>query len=103
MAESKFAHNVYFSLKDNSPAACQSLVAGCHEYLAEHEGIESFAAGVLADTQRDVNDRDFSVSLHILFKDRAAHDAYQVAPRHDEFIAAMKDNWQSVRVFDTDC
>lgn len=103
MAESKFVHDVYFKLKDDSAEARQALVAGCHEYLPEHEGIDFFAAGVLADTERDVNDRDFAVALHIVFKDRAAHDAYQVAPRHDEFIAALKDNWEKVRVFDSVC
>lgn len=102
MANQTFAHNVFFKLKDSSPEACQSLVKGCHEYLAGHDGVEFFAAGVLADTHRDVNDRDFDVSLHILFKDRAAHDAYQVAPRHNEFIEALKDNWDKVRVFDTE-
>jgi len=103
MADPKFAHNVFFKLKDSSPAACQALVDGCHEYLAGHDGIEFFTAGVLAETNRDVNDRDFGVSLHIFFKDRAAHDAYQVAPRHGEFIEALKDNWEQVRVFDSEC
>lgn len=102
MANQTFAHNVFFKLNDNSTTACQALVSGCHEYLAAHDGVEFFAAGVLADTHRDVNDRDFDVSLHIVFKDRAAHDAYQVAPRHTEFIEALKDNWGKVRVFDTE-
>jgi len=103
MADSKFAHNVFFKLKDDSAEACKALVSGCHEFLTEHDGADFFAAGVVADTKRDVNDQDFSVSLHMVFEDRASHDAYQVAPRHDEFIAKFKDNWEKVRVFDSVC
>lgn len=95
-----FSHMVYFTLKDTSSDACDHLVAACKEFLDEHPGTLYFAAGTLADTTRPVNDRDFQVTLHLIFRDRAAHDAYQVAPRHDEFIAQNKDNWEQVRVFD---
>ena len=95
-------HNVYFSLKDSSPALCQALVDECKQYLAPQAGIVSFACGVLeADLQREVNDCDFDVSLHILFESRAAHDAYQVDEQHNLFIERNKDNWSNVRVFDT--
>lgn len=99
---SRFAHMVYFTLKDHSPAACQALVDACQKYLDNHPGTEFFAAGTIADTDRAVVDKGYHVSLHLIFESRAAHDAYQVAPRHDEFIAEQKDNWQQVRVFDSD-
>ena len=99
---SMFSHMVYFTLKDSSPEACQSLVEACREHLTDHPGTEFFAAGTLADTQRDVNDRDYDVTLNLVFKDRASHDAYQVAERHDRFIAENKENWKQVRVFDAD-
>jgi hypothetical protein len=96
------AHNVYFSLKDNSPAARQKLLAACNKYLSKHLGTVFFAAGVLAEAlKREVNDRDFDVGLHIIFIDQAAHDRYQDAPAHLQFIAENKDNWKKVRVFDS--
>jgi Stress responsive A/B Barrel Domain len=96
------AHNVFFSLKDKSPAAKQKLVAACKKYLTGHPGTVFFAAGLLADAlDRPVNVRDFDVGLHVVFVDQAAHDAYQEAPRHMDFIAEGKDNWASVRVFDS--
>jgi hypothetical protein len=101
-AERMLAHNVYFALKDNSAAARQRLIAACNKYLANHPGTVFFATGVLADAlKRDVNDRDFDVGLHIVFTDQAAHDRYQDAPAHHEFIAENKDNWKRVRVFDS--
>ncbi len=44
---------------------------------------------------------EFHVSLHMVFTDRLAHDAYQTAPRHTEFVARNKSNWARVRVFDS--
>jgi hypothetical protein len=96
------AHNVYFALQDNSAEAKQALIEASKKYLTDHPGIVLFAVGELADYEREVNDRDFDVSLHVTFKDRAAHDAYQADGQHLEFIAAMKENWKKVRVFDTD-
>ena len=43
----------------------------------------------------------FDVALHVVFTDRAAHDAYQADATHDRFIAEMKHNWAKVRVFDS--
>jgi hypothetical protein len=96
------AHNVYFALKDNSAEAKNQLVQACIKYLSKHEGEVFFAAGTLAeDLQREVNDRDFDVALHIFFKDKASHDKYQDAERHRKFIEEKKDNWKKVRVFDS--
>jgi hypothetical protein len=95
------SHIVYFTLNDNSPAAVQRMVTACKTYLTDHPGTKFFASGTLADEfQRAVNDRDFDVALHVVFTDRAAHDAYQAAPRHLKFIEENKGNWKQVRVFD---
>jgi hypothetical protein len=100
--ETQLSHDVYFSLKDNSPEAKKKLVGACKKYLSGHEGEVFFAAGVLAESlKRPVNDTDFDVALHIVFKDMAAHDKYQTAPRHEQFINENKDNWKKVRVFDS--
>jgi hypothetical protein len=96
------AHNVYFTLKDGSPEAKQRLVAACRKHLSQHPGTVFFAAGVRAEAlQREVNVRDFDVGLHIIFTDQAAHDRYQDAPAHYQFVAENKDTWMAVRVFDS--
>src|SRR6266478_625798 len=95
-------HNVYFALKDNSEAAKQRLIAACKKYLSNPPGTVFFACGTLAaELRREVNDRDFDVGLHVVFRDQAAHDQYQVDPRHVQFIAENKENWKKVRVFDS--
>lgn len=96
------SHAVYFTLKDRSPAAVERLVAGCREHLTGHPGTKFFSVGTVADYDRQVNDRGFDVALLIVFDSHAAHDAYQVAERHDRFIAEYAPNWAQVRVFDAD-
>jgi hypothetical protein len=95
------AHNVYFSLNENSAEAKKKLVDACKKYLSKHPGEVFFAAGTRAeDLERPVNDRDFDVALLIVFTTKADQDKYQEAERHKQFIAENKDTWKKVRVFD---
>jgi predicted nucleotidyltransferase len=95
------AHNVYFTLTDNSTAAKEKLVAACKKYLTGHPGTVFFGAGTrVEDLDRPVNDRDFDVALVVVFDGKPAHDKYQKADRHLAFIAENKANWAEVRVFD---
>jgi hypothetical protein len=99
----QLAHHVFFALNDNSPAKVDELVAACQKYLNDHPGLVYFAVGRLNPTlARPVNDRGYDVSLHTVFADKAAHDAYQTAERHVQFINEQKPNWKQVRVFDSD-
>ncbi len=94
-------HDVYFTLKDKSPEAKAAFVQACQKYLAGHKDAVWFAAGLRGqEFQRAVNDQEFDVALQIVFKDKAAHDAYQDHPRHAQFIEENKDKWTKVRVYD---
>ncbi len=94
------SHDVYFTLKDKKDT--QKLIDACNKYLSGHSGEVFFAAGPRADElKREVNDQDFDVGLHIVFKDMASHDKYQDAPRHKQFIDENKGDWARVRVFDS--
>ena len=96
-------HMVYFTLKDDSQAAIDALLASCREHLSGHPGTVLFAAGTLTpDLCREVNDREFHVALQLVFESRAAQDTYQVSDRHQRFIAENKESWAKVRVFDAD-
>jgi hypothetical protein len=96
-------HNVFFTLHDSSQAAKDKLVAACKKYLTDHPGTVFFAVGTLAEEYaRPVNDLNYHVGLHMAFDGRKSHDAYQVAPRHNQFIEENKADWKQVRVFDSD-
>jgi hypothetical protein len=101
-AEEGIAHMVFFKLKDASPKAKQKLVDACDKYLSKHPGTVYYSAGVRAEEMdREVNDSDFHVALHVVFANKEAHDAYQKHERHLKFIDENKDNWDGVRVFDS--
>ena len=101
-AEKQLGHMVFFTLKERTPEAQQKLVALCEKYLGEHPGTVYFSVGAMApEMDRDVNDRDFDVALHLVFKNKKAQDDYQVAPRHLSFVEEGKPLWAKVRVFDS--
>ena len=96
------AHNVYFTLKDDSAADIAQLVQACKKYLSSHPGTVFFACGGLAkELHREVNVRDFDVGLHLVFQSQADHDRYQDTPLHHQFIEENRGNWKQVRVFDS--
>jgi quinol monooxygenase YgiN len=96
------SHSVYFSLKEPTEENKQKLVAACHEFLTGHPGEVFFAAGTCSNYDRSVNDRDYDVALQVVFVDHDAHDAYQTAPRHRQFVDGFQTLWAKVRVFDAD-
>ena len=101
MQDKLVAHNVYFELKDNSKEAVEKLIADCHRYMKQVEGIIFFSAGVIHEEhRRDVNVRDFHAATFILFRDQESHDNYQSCDLHRQFIERNRDNWKSIRVFD---
>ena len=98
----RLAHNVFFKLKDASDANVGELVEACKKYLNVQPGIVFFAAGRLCrELNRDVNDQNWDVGLHLVFDSKASHDAYQDDPAHTRFVEENKPNWAGVRVFDS--
>jgi hypothetical protein len=98
----QLSHMVYFSLAESTPENRAKLLAGCKKYLDGHPGVVHFSVGVNApEYNREVNDRDYDVALNLVFASPKDQDAYQVAPRHLEFIKECKPLWKKVRVFDS--
>ncbi len=102
MSSSRLAHNVFFKLKDASEANVQKLVDACKTYLNVQPGIVFFAAGpICKELNREVNDQNWDVGLHLVFDTKASHDSYQDDPEHLKFIDENKATWAGVRVFDS--
>jgi hypothetical protein len=55
-----------------------------------------------AVTPRPVVDRSYTYGLTIVFKDVAAHNAYQVHPIHQTFVSECKQYWEKVQIYDTE-
>ncbi|MEM9701319.1 MAG: Dabb family protein [Planctomycetota bacterium] len=100
-APAMITHSVFFTLNESTDAGRAALTAACDKYLTDHEGVVFYAAGPRGEAfDRDVNDQTFDVALLVVFESKEAHDKYQVAPRHEQFIEENKATWKTVRVFD---
>jgi len=101
MQKTQLFHSVFFQLKDSSESATEAFINDCRTYLKDQPGILSFHTGrIVEEHQRDVNMRDFHVSLHIIFESRQHHDDYQSSEKHNIFVGRNKNNWGTVRVYD---
>jgi hypothetical protein len=99
----KIVENLYYSLKDKSIEAKKKLIDSCKGFLSQQPGIVFFAAGTLADDFKlPFRDRNFDVSLHIVFKNKAALAKFQDSEGLKKFVEANKDNWMKVRAFDSE-
>ncbi|MCU0770514.1 MAG: Dabb family protein [Verrucomicrobia bacterium] len=81
-----FSHIVIFWTDPAQPGAVDELIAGAHRYLQDIPGIRHFHVGRMVGSQRPVVDQTYQVALNTGFADKAAQDAYQVHPRHLEFV-----------------
>jgi hypothetical protein len=96
------AHIVFFTLAEPNDDNRAKLVEGCKKYLDKHDGVVYFGVGVNApEYNREVNDRDYDVALHLVFETTKHQDAYQTHPRHVKFVEECQGLWSKVRVFDS--
>lgn len=95
-------HHVFFWLKN--PASTEDLnklIEGISSLKAIKE-IKSLRIGLPANTPaRDVIDASYSVSLLTFFDGVKSHDAYQIHPIHEKFVATYAPLWQKVVVYDS--
>ncbi len=93
-------HSVFFWLKPTSdrPAFRREV-----EKLAGIPGLLACHVGVPAPTpHRPVIDASYDLALTVILRDLAAHDAYQEHPLHLAFLAACKERWTRVQVYDAE-
>jgi hypothetical protein len=95
-------HSVYFWLKPKLTAAKRAGFRAEVEKLAAIPTIGKIYIGEPASLAvRSVTDRSFDLALTILFKNAAAHDAYQVHPIHIAFVERNNASWSKVQVYDS--
>ena len=96
-----FIHTVYFWLNDSAgPDVQGKMLTDIPFLLGEIPGVRHCWVGKPAMTPRDVVDNSYQVGLTVVLDDTAGHDAYQVHPLHNEFVARYKQYWKRVQVYD---
>jgi hypothetical protein len=95
-------HSVFFWLKRGVTPAKRSRFPAAVRRLAAIPTVGKIYVGPPAKlAKRDVTERGFDLALTIIFKNAAAHDAYQVHPIHVAFVERNKALWAKVQVFDS--
>lgn len=85
--DKRFAHMFFFQLYDPSPALVKRFISLCERYLGDHPGQQHFSIGVRAlEIHRDVSGTNFEVSVHMIFEDIDAFNAYSASRKHEAFI-----------------
>jgi hypothetical protein len=94
-------HAVYFWLREDLPEEERETFAELLHALTTIEDVERGYIGPPADTDRPVIDRSYSWAEVLIFKDRAAHDRYQVHPTHRRFVERCRSFWTKVLIYDS--
>jgi hypothetical protein len=81
-----FSHIVIFWTNPAYPAAADELLAGANQLLKDIPGVVQCYAGKMVPSPRPVVEQSYQLALTLIFQDKPAMDAYQVHPRHVEFV-----------------
>jgi len=97
-------HTVVFWLrKDLTPAEREVFLKEGLESLRPLASVSALYVGTpAAIPPRPVVDASYDFTITALFKDIAAHDAYQVDPAHVAFVGRFKSTWTRVQIYDAE-
>ncbi|MFT3782656.1 MAG: Dabb family protein [Nibricoccus sp.] len=94
-------HSVFFWLKPETTAAQRDAMQKGLESLRAIKSTKAVYVGTPAALpDRPTRDSSYAFALTVLFKDIAAHDAYQIDPLHKAFIQEHSAIWARVQVYD---
>lgn len=94
-------HSVFFWLKPELNEAQRAEFLRALNALSGISSVSQIFIGTPAPTgKRAVVDDSYSYALTLLFKDIAAHDAYQIDPLHKAFVSGCSPFWTKVQIYD---
>jgi len=94
-------HSVFFWLKPETSHAQREAMRVGLESLRGIKSVDALYFGVPAELpERPVRDSSYDFGLTVIFKDLAAHDAYQIDPLHQAFNQVFRPRWARVQVYD---
>jgi hypothetical protein len=97
-----FVHAVYFWLREDLSEQERATFVELVHSLATIEDVHQGYIGQPAGTNRPVINRSYSWAEILVFKDRAAHDRYQMHPTHKRFVERCGTFWTKVLIYDSE-
>ncbi len=100
--ETGFIHSVFFWMKKDVTEEQKATFAkdGLGALATISANYKTYIGPPAMTPRAEVVDNSYDFALICHFKDRAAHDKYQVDPIHRQFIEKYKDLWERVQVYD---
>lgn len=96
-------HTVMFYLKPELTPERRAAFRQSLATLGSIPSMTTFYLGTPAGVPpRPIIDLSFDFSITCVFKDVAAHNAYQVDPIHLKFIETQKECWARVQIYDAE-
>jgi len=97
-------HHVYFWLKEEhkTDASRAEFEKGLNDMATNSHVAKGGWGKPAATPERPVTDKSWDYALYCSFGTLVEHDAYQVDPDHDVFVADHKDRWEKVLVMDAE-
>lgn len=94
-------HSVFFWLKPELTEAQRAEFRAGLESLRAVKSVDALHIGTPAPiVPRPVVDGSYTFGVTVMFKDLAAHDAYQIDPVHKAFVEKFKPFWVKVQIYD---
>jgi len=100
--EKKYVHQVYFWLKNPGNDADKTKLTEGLRTLASIKLIQQIHIGLPAKTERPVIDRSYALSLLLIFNNQKDQEAYQIHPKHLEFVKNYSALWERVQIYDSE-
>ena len=96
-----FIHHVLFYLNQPDNITDRDALVEGLKTMTALNGVKLAHIGKVADTDREVINRTYSISWLLIFDDQAAQDAYQNDPIHHVFIKNCAHLWKTVVIYDS--
>jgi hypothetical protein len=93
-------HFVLFWLKKGASERDKAEFRKELESLAAVETAEALYVGAPIPSNRPVVDTSYDFALTVIFRDKAALEAYQVHPLHKAFVEKNRPRWERNLVYD---
>ena len=97
-----FFHVVYFWLKNSkSKEDTIKLYNELNKFLTQNKQVLTSHIGSPVESEREVVDSSYDLSLIVTFNSKEEQEVYQNDPTHLSFIDKASNLWEKVQVFDS--
>lgn len=94
-------HSVFVWLKADMPAELRASFVEDTKALGKIESVSDIFVGPHAETgERSIVDHSYDIAIIVQYKDLGGHDAYQIDPIHQDYLAKYRAYFEKLQIYD---